>query len=185
MKKTSRFLPGLVLLASLSGLAPGALADWRPDGAFIEGAVADHRAGSATVGAIWAWDWKRDFWGGQLTGNTEAFASHWTARAAEGRRESYTLLGLQPLLRYRFAGGRSPWFAEAGIGVSVMDSRYDTPAKRQATRFNFYDTLAVGRNFGADGRHEVSLRLTHVSNADIKKPNPGEEFLALRYAVRF
>lgn len=185
MKKAFATLPSLALLASLLGFVQPALADLRLDGVFAEGGVADHHAGSATVGAIWNWDWKKDFWGGQLTADTEAFVSHWTARATEGRRESYTLLGVQPLLRYRFSEGRSPWFAEAGIGVSVMDNAYNTPAKRQATRFNFYDTIAVGRNFGANGKHEVSLRLTHVSNADIRKPNPGEEFLALRYAVRF
>jgi lipid A 3-O-deacylase len=176
----------LALLASLLGLAQPALAaDWRPDGVFVEAGAGDHRAGEATVGVMWAWDFRKAFWGGELTADTEVFASHWSARASEGRRESYTLVGVQPLLRYRFSQGRSPWFAEAGIGVSVMDNAYNTPAKRQATRFNFYDSIAVGRNFGLNNKHEVSLRLTHLSNADIKKPNPGEEFLALRYALRF
>lgn len=181
--KTFVSLAAVCALGSLAAAAHAA--DWRPGGVFVEAGAGDHRAGEATVGAIWPWAWKKDFWGGELTADTEAFISHWNARAAEGRREGYTLLGLQPLLRYRFAQGRSPWFAEAGIGISVLDSRYDTPAKQQSTRFNFYDTIAVGRNFGGNNRHELSLRLTHISNADIKRPNPGEEFLALRYAYRF
>jgi hypothetical protein len=31
----------------------------------------------------------------------------------------------------------------------------------------------------------VGLRLSHVSNAGIKEPNPGENFLQLRYARSF
>jgi len=47
------------------------------------------------------------------------------------------------------------------------------------------DVAGVGRSFGADRRRELSLRLSHSSNAGIKEPNPGETFLQLRYAVKF
>jgi hypothetical protein len=33
--------------------------------------------------------------------------------------------------------------------------------------------------------HELSLRIQHSSNAGIKEPNPGENFLLLRYAHVF
>lgn len=102
---------------------------------------------------------------------------------------SYSLtagvLGLVPLLRYRFGQGRSGWFIEAGIGVSLMDPIYRTSEKQFSTRFNFVDVAGVGRSFGSRRERELSLRIAHVSNADIKKPNPGENFLQLRYAVLF
>jgi Lipid A 3-O-deacylase (PagL) len=41
------------------------------------------------------------------------------------------------------------------------------------------------RGFGADGEHELALRLQHFSNGGIRRPNPGETFLQLRYAWRY
>jgi hypothetical protein len=89
------------------------------------------------------------------------------------------------VLRYRFGRGGSDWFAEGGIGVSYFNGLYERDDKRFSTRFNFYDTLGVGRNFGARREHEVTLRVLHVSNGGIKKPNPGENFVQLRYGHSF
>ena len=155
-----------------------------PRGAFVEGGIADHDAYSATIGLIWPWSWRYQALGGELTAITEAYASHWSGRGVDDR-VSFTQLGLLPLLRYRFAQGRSDWFLEAGIGISVMDRIYRTSDKQFSTRFNFVDVAGVGRSFGAQRRQELSLRIAHISNADIKKPNPGENFLQLRYAALF
>ena len=177
-------LAPLAAVVLLFGAALPASADWKPDGMFVEGAVAEHSTYAATVGVNWNWSLKRQFWGGEWTGTTEAFVSHWNAKGASGR-EGYTLAGLAPLLRYRFGNGSSPWFFEGGIGLSVLDSKFVTPNKNMSTEFNFYDVLAAGRSFGTDRNQEVSLRVTHLSNAGIKKPNPGENFLQLRYGWRF
>jgi hypothetical protein len=67
----------------------------------------------------------------------------------------------------------------------MTDKPYRTPAKEFGTRFNFVDTAGVGRSFGAQRKHELGLRLVHMSNAGIKEPNPGENFLQLRYAASF
>lgn len=174
----------LVLAAAVLVSAAGHAAGLLPSAAFVEGAAADHRTYSATVGLIWPWSWKSDWFGGELTGSTEAFVSNWITRA-ESRREGYTLIGIVPLVRYRFSQGRSPWFLEGGIGLSVLDSRFVIASRQMSTALNFYDVVAAGRSFGGDNRHEVSLRLAHISNAGIKKPNPGQEFLQMRYAVRF
>jgi hypothetical protein len=56
---------------------------------------------------------------------------------------------------------------------------------RFSTRFNFGDHLAVGLRFGPRGEHGVALRLQHFSNGGIEKPNPGEDFLQLRYLREF
>jgi len=39
--------------------------------------------------------------------------------------------------------------------------------------------------FGAQHEQELGLYVKHVSNAGLKKPNPGETFLELRYAHAF
>jgi hypothetical protein len=174
-----------VIPASAAVLSFGACAaDLRPGGAFIEGGLAKESAYSVTAGLLWPWSWRRDFGSAQVTGLTEAFVSHWSARTATGR-EGFNQLGLLPLLRLRPDGGRSAWFLEGGIGITVMDRTYRTETKEFSTSFNFADVLGVGRSFGADRRQELGLRVSHMSNAGIKTPNPGETFLQLRYAVRF
>jgi hypothetical protein len=92
---------------------------------------------------------------------------------------------LLPVLRYRFGEGGSDWFAQAGVGISVLDAAYQTSEKKFSANFNFQTVAAMGRSFGPERRHELSLRLAHTSNANIKTPNPGENFLQLRYAAMF
>lgn len=155
-----------------------------PHGAFVVAGVAPHSTNSLAVGAIWPWAWRKQAAGGELTAITEAYVSYWRAQAVAGR-QSLTQIGLVPLLRYRPDQGRSAWYGEAGIGISTMNHRYTTPNKQFSTRFNFVDTIGVGRSFGAQRQHELGLRVVHMSNASIKHPNPGENFLQLRYAVMF
>jgi len=150
----------------------------------LEGGIADRGTYSVSAGVSWPWTWRASRWGGEWTGASEVFLSHWSARRDDGR-ESRTLLGALPMFRYRFNEGRSDWFAEGGIGVSYMDALYRTENKQFSTQFNFMSVLGTGRSFGAQREHELSLRISHLSNAGIKKPNPGEQFLQLRYARRF
>ncbi|KDD61989.1 lipid A 3-O-deacylase domain protein [Bordetella bronchiseptica OSU553] len=41
----------------------------------------------------------------------------------------------------------------------------------------------MGYRFGPERAYEVSLRVQHFSNAGIKKPNPGENFMFLRFSL--
>lgn len=180
--KTRRLL---ACAATATALSLNAYAmDLAPRGAFAAAGVAARGTDSLTVGAVWPWAWRRPAGGGELTAITEAYVSYWKARAAVGR-QSFTQIGLVPLVRWRPDQGRSAWFGEAGIGVSTMDRLYNTPSKQFSTRFNFVDTIGVGRSFGAQRQHELGLRVVHMSNASIKRPNPGENFLQVRYAVMF
>ena len=158
--------------------------DLVPRGAFVEGGIADNATNSATVGLVWPWSWRHEALGGELTATTEAYLSHWIARGS-AKHASFTQMGLLPVLRYRFGQGSSNWFAQGGVGISVMDVMYRTADKQFSTHFNFASVAALGRSFGPERRQELSLRLFHVSNADLKKPNPGENFLQLRYAAMF
>jgi hypothetical protein len=74
---------------------------------------------------------------------------------------------------------------EGGVGITFTTTLYETERKRFSTSFNFGDHIAVGRNFGERREHEISLRIEHFSNAGIKHPNPGENFLQIRYSYRF
>ena len=153
--------------------------------AFIEfGTAGSTRA--ITGGFNWDWDRQWALAGGVFTGYWEASLSAWSYPTTEQRRTAWLgKLGVVPVLRYRFDGGASPWFVEGGIGLTMTTNLYETDQKRFSTRFNFGDHLAVGRSFGARGEHELALRVEHFSNAGIKHPNPGENFLQLRYGWRF
>jgi hypothetical protein len=77
------------------------------------------------------------------------------------------------------------WFAEIGIGANVILPVYRSKEKRFSTTFNFGDHFAIGRQFGAQHQHELALRIQHFSNGGIDEPNPGENFLQLRYSHRW
>lgn len=191
----SRRRPGTVaacvLVGALLGSAPAARAQTQPASAWWPGGASIQLGGSrdgtrmATLGLQWQSGWRHDWWGGQLGYSTEALLGHWRAQGPRGGREAYTHLALVPMLRNRADGGRSRWFLEGGIGVSVTDNVYRSAHKQFSTAFNFVDVIGVGYSFGAAREHELGLRLVHISNADVKKPNPGMDSLQLRYARLF
>ncbi len=156
-----------------------------PDAAFVQIGAADTTYG-ATAGLNWNWGREFQLGNAHITGYWEASVSQWSYPTTDVRRTAGLVqLGLIPVFRWRPAQGASPWFAEAGIGATLTTVAYQTDRKRFSTRFNFGDHLAVGRSFGRgygrERRHELSLRLEHFSNAGIKQPNPGENFVQLRY----
>jgi lipid A 3-O-deacylase len=179
------FIAPLLLAGFTSLAASHAFAQsLRPSGYFAEAAVLGGRDWALGAGLVWNLPWHRQILGEEVTSLAEGSISHWQARGT-GHSHGFTHVALVPLARVRFDGGRSPWFADAGIGVSLTDRLFVTQTKTFTTRFNFVDTLGIGRSFGADRRQDLSLRLQHVSNAGIRVPNPGQNFLQLRYAGAF
>ena len=87
-------------------------------------------------------------------------------------------------LRWRPNERNGGWFIEGGIGLNIISPKYNTRTKEFSTTFNFGDHLALGKRFGHQGQHELSLRIQHFSNARIERPNPGENFLLFRYTHR-
>lgn len=136
------------------------------------------------VGASWDWRWRKPLRWGEATGYWESSIGQWRTRhAPEGDHSALvTQIGITPVLRWSPAGTTTGLFLELGIGANVLFPIYETDHKRFSTAFNFGDHLAVGHRWQ---QHELSLRLQHFSNAGIKHPNPGENFVQLRYAVRY
>ena len=178
---------GIVLatvLLSVAGRAE-AQASFTPTSVFLQGGTTGTTHG-LTAGATWDWARHWPLGSGRVTGYWEASASEWSYPSADGRRTAWLgQVGLVPVFRFRPDDGASPWFFEAGVGLTLTTSLYETDRKRFSTSFNFGDHLAAGRNFGQHSEHELSLRVQHFSNGGIKRPNPGETFFQLRYAYRF
>lgn len=138
-----------------------------------------------TLGATLPWrNWNRTFWGSEVRGYWDLYLSQWAGDGHDGRFHT-TLLGVTPSFRITPDDGRSRWFFDTGVGATLANHRYVTLDKAFSTRLNFATHLGIGVLLGAQRRHELQLRLEHVSNAGIKKPNPGANFLQMRYALHF
>lgn len=85
--------------------------------------------------------------------------------------------GLTPVLRYARAA-QGP-YADGGIGFHLLSSTHISSALDFSTRFQFGDHIGVGYRFD---RYDLALRLQHLSNAGLRNPNPGINFLLLRLA---
>lgn len=181
---------GAALICGLSLLAakPARAAEssgWRPEVGFVQlGRAQETRA--TVFGLVWPWEKTWRMGGGQWSGYWELALGRWSTPGLDGRDRAWvTQFGITPVFRFRPRAGQSRWFFEAGVGLTVMSPIYRSPSKRFSTAFNFGDHLAIGRNFGEGGQHEVSLRYQHFSNGGVEHPNPGEDFVQLRYATTF
>jgi hypothetical protein len=180
----------LPLVASIAWTAllwaPGVHADeapsrWTPDRLFVQLGRASETT-TAAIGIGWDWRWQKAIGGrGVLTGFHELSIGHWRADTGVSRA-AITQLGFTPSLRYWPAGRTQRWFVEAGIGVNVLTPIYRTRDKLFSTAFNFGDHVAIGYR-SEPSASEWSLRFQHFSNGGIEKPNPGENFLQLRWSM--
>jgi lipid A 3-O-deacylase len=188
-KRTHVLPKSLIALSAAAAFMAGSASAAEPQGlgVYIEGGISAKSDGAdtstATIGL--RVPTTVTFWGERLSLAVDVYVSQWERDAAGTGRRSYTQVGVVPMLRYRFDSGQSPWFVDGGIGVSYLDGKYQRGSQAFSTQWNFSDHLGVGRNFGADRRHELGVYVKHVSNASIKKPNPGETFYQLRYGYRF
>lgn len=153
-----------------------------PASVFIQAGFGDQRTNAYVVGATWYLPWHFDFSMGTVTAYVEASVGRWHTEDGKGGGTTAwpTQIGAAPVLRL-YPAHAANWFAEISVGPNYIVPIFHSGEKRFSTEFNFGDHAAIGRRFGAS---EVSLRIEHFSNAGISHPNPGENFLQLRYAHR-
>ena len=123
--RTGTMIFGAALLALASRVE--AQASFAPTSAFLQAGTTGTTHGF-TAGATWDWSRQWTLGGGRVTGYWEASVSEWSYLAADARRTAWLgQVGLIPVFRYRPAGGASPWFFEAGVGLTLTTShRYDS-----------------------------------------------------------
>lgn len=153
---------------------------------YVQGGWAENAAQAAVLGVTLPWEnWSWRLGRGMVRGQWDGYGGSWSSRPVDAARRTTWVLGLGPSLRWRGSEGQSPWFAELGTSLQLSNRYYRSGSDRFSTRYNFTSHVGMGRNFGAQRQHELSLRLQHTSNASIKRPNPGENFVLLRYAHAF
>lgn len=123
------------------------------------------------------WKWGRRWFRGagwELGGYWDLSAGGWR----NGEETIYDV-GLTPVFRLE---GTAPGslYLEAAIGFHLISDLQIDSERSFSTRFQFGDHVGIGRRFGPRERYDVSLRLQHLSNGGIRKPNPGIDFLQLR-----
>lgn len=173
---------------ALGAAAAGALAQDRAYSAsmYLQAEKAPRHTEALAVGATLPWgDWHMPLWGGELRGLWDLSLNRWSYRSHPGYPGRLWMVAVIPTLRWHPDGGRANWFIQAGVGATWMNRIYHTEERFFSTRFNFGNHLGVGMHLGAQREHELLLQYQHVSNAGIKKPNPGEDALQLRYAYHF
>ncbi|MFT7773587.1 acyloxyacyl hydrolase [Roseateles sp.] len=157
-----------------------------PDQYFFQAGAAQDTT-TLTTGLIWQGNVGRFLGDGYLSLYWEVSLGRWSVDQPDGSTASswVTQLGVTPVLRWSFGSGGRPWFVEGGIGANFLLPIYRSADRQFSTTFNFGDHLGFGYRFGQNQDQELVLRVQHYSNGGIKRPNPGQDFLQLRYVVRF
>ena len=89
-------------------------------------------------------------------------------------------VGLTPFVRWWFTPQSG---VEFGIGANLF-SGTRIGSRQISTAFQFGDSIGVFHRFAATP-WTLGLRFTHYSNADIKRPNPGQDDVQVRVAYHF
>ncbi len=176
------YMGALLACLALAGAIKSAnAADLMPWSVFVQEGIGDQKTQATVIGITWNLPWDYEFRFGTLRAYTEAAVGRWHTAGRNGTTSWPTQISVVPNLRF-YPSHSSNWFAEIGVGPSYIVPLFRTSHRRFSTEFNFDDHIAVGRDFGSS---EVSVRAEHFSNAGISHPNPGENFVQVRYAYRF
>lgn len=157
-----------------------------PDTFFIKTGLAE-KAAAFSLGGGWdKSDWLWSSLPDTLSLAFEVEIGHWQTFRLHNEQAEFTQVGVTPMLRLPLTTStRQQWFVEGGVGFHFIVPLYRNREKRFSTSFNFQDLLGIGVRYGKARRNEVVLYASHFSNADINQPNPGENFMQLRYLRHF
>lgn len=175
-----RRLAHLTLGAALAAVVGSAAAI---DGVSVAGGGGSD-ASIARVGIQWDWN-KRWLAVGNwhLNGYWDLTLAQWFAHSAY-QSHDITNLGFTPVFRFEQSDQRG-LYLDLGVGVNLISRTSLNYSKNYSTAFQFGDQAGVGYRFGGKGEHDLQLQAQHLSNASIKRPNNGINFLMLRYEYRF
>ena len=123
--------------------------------------------------------------GTHLSGYWDANLAQWRGNAYQnvsGQHQNITVINLTPVFRYE-ASNKLGWYAEGGIGVSLLSKLYDNDDNRLSTHFQFGDHLGAGYVCG--NKWELGAKIQHYSNGGYKKPNSGVNWFVVKLARPF
>jgi hypothetical protein len=175
-----------VAIALLAGQANAASADngWVDSASFDFGTGTKVRLARIAVQKDWDAQWFASN-GYHLGGYWDLSASWWRGTAyrnVPGDHQNLAVVGFTPVVRYQRDDKRG-WYAEAGIGANLFSELYNNDGHQLSTAFQFGDHLGVG--YVTPNRWDFGLKFQHFSNASIKRPNSGANFLVVSARYHF
>jgi lipid A 3-O-deacylase len=132
-------------------------------------------------------DWDQRWFprnGYHLSGYWEGNLALWRLSAYEnvqGRNKNIAVIGFTPVLRYQ-SDSKLGLYGEIGVGVNLLSTLYKNEDKELSTAFQFGDHIGVGYT---TAKWDFGLRFQHYSNASIKSPNAGANWVVAKAAYRF
>jgi lipid A 3-O-deacylase len=166
-----------VALGLLAGQA-NAADSWIDSASLEYGTGPKVRMGRLAVQKNWDGQWFASN-GRHLAGYWDLSASYWRGNAyrnVEGRHQNLAVLGFTPVVRYQ-RDDKLGWYAEAGVGASLFSELYNNDRHQLSTAFQFADHIGIG--YVTPSKWDVGLKFRHYSNASIKRPNSGANFLVV------
>jgi len=139
--------------------------------------VADHDVKKLDLGLVWdpGWQWWH-FAGYHFTVVGEGHVAYWHLTERGSSEPQIWEVGFTPVFRIIKDTGWFRPYIEAGVGVRLLSHVYLTPDRTMSSAFQFADMVGIGAQFGQHQNYLAGFRFQHLSNADIKTPNPGLNF---------
>lgn len=140
--------------------------------------VADHDVKKLDLGVVW--DPGLQWWhfaGFHFTVVGEFHAAYWQLSEAAATQPTIWEFGVTPVFRIIKDSGWIRPFFDAGVGMRMLTHVELTPDRTLSSAFQFADMVGIGAQFGDRQNYQAGLRFQHISNADIKTPNPGLNFV--------
>jgi hypothetical protein len=134
--------------------------------------------------ADWGVQWLRSQ-GAHVRGYWDVSLAQWHGsrfRDQPGRSQDVTLVGITPVLRWQANNGTG-LYLEAGVGAHLLSDEYDNNRRQLSGHLQFGSHLGAGYLFG--NGLDLGLNFRHFSNASIREPNDGVNFLGFRVAYAF
>lgn len=116
----------------------------------------------------------------ELVGRWDVNIHRWTSDLDEGTQTG-TIIGLSPIFHYQLKNMSYTPFIEMGGGPHIL-SGIDIEDENKSTQFQFGSIFGLGVKRSG---FEVSYRYLHISNANIKMPNPGTDIHSLHLGYHF
>jgi hypothetical protein len=138
------------------------------------------------IGAQWDWpnQW-RPSGSAHIGGYWDLTAAHWREnqyRNAAGNTRNIVDIGITPIFRVQ-SGMKTGLYGEAGIGIHYLSELYDNNERHLSSHFQFGSHIGCGYVFR--NKVDIGVKVRHISNGGIKKPNDGVNFVAASISYRF
>lgn len=148
--------------------------------------IADHDVRKGDLGLVW--DPGLFWWeigGYHFSLVAETHIAYWDIRESQSAHPNTWEFGITPVFRFIKGSGSVRPYIEAGVGVRLLSHVRETGDRTMSSSFQFADMAGVGVQFGVHQNYQTGLRFQHLSNAGLKRPNPGINFSEIYLQYNF